>query len=249
MNRCPICKNIIENNNYKCDKCGLEFDIFNDADYKIREDGYLLNYYKEGKNVLLPDGIIGIGSYVFSKVKSLETLSMPDTLQSLDSNSLAASYFKHISFSQNLKFIGKEAFYNSDIEEVDIETNEDLLIQYSCFENCYNLKKVHIKAKSLKLETNILANCVNLEELALENAVDLGYNTFSRNIKKVYLGGTFSYLYRHIFDKMDNLKKIYLSCSKDYYLNQLHLDLDEFGKWNGKEIMFNSTIDDYLNNK
>lgn len=82
-------------------------------------DGYPVAYIgkeafvdSEVKNVVLPDGILAIGEYAFSELKSLETINFPETLLTISSH--AFYYCENLkvvsSFPDSLQAIGDNAF-------------------------------------------------------------------------------------------------------------------------------------------
>ena len=243
MNRCPICNEVIIDNEYKCPKCGLDFEPFNKDDYEINERMEIKNYFGKGENILIPEGYTAIWSWAFTNDENLRTISLPDSLRRISSKAFQQSPVKHISFGSNLEEIGGNAFENSDIEEIYIESNKKLNIPMSySFAGMKQLKKVFIKAPSIYMGSNVFTDSSSLEEVCLYGANDYGFFSFDGciGLKKVYISKTTTHLVNFMFKKCPNLEKIYYEGTKEDF-SKIGLVINE-----DIEVIYEISLEDYL---
>ena len=85
------------------------------------------------ESVIIPDGILSIGSRAFASCKNLASVRLPDTLTSIGSGAFeACSNLSHINFPNSLSSIGSTAFFNCPgmADENGFVIIKDTLIQY-----------------------------------------------------------------------------------------------------------------------
>ncbi len=54
-------------------------------DFEINEDGVITEYYGSDTKIVIPEGVKGIDMYVFNNNDELEVLSIPDSIETIDS--------------------------------------------------------------------------------------------------------------------------------------------------------------------
>ena len=107
------------------------------------------------ENTVIPEGITGIGSYVFRNAYKMKTVSFPSSL----------------------KHIGTESFYNSGLVEVNLN-GINTLGKYS-FGKCLALKEIHIPLSVTKIENYAFQDCIALSKIEIRSGVvDMGYAVF-----------------------------------------------------------------------
>ena len=178
-----------------------------------------------------------LGDQAFSNACTKETIDTFDTdsLEEIGRLALLNVRVKKLNLS-NLKKIGKNAFQNSWIEEIeDFEKSSIREIPESCFDGCLRLESINlsnieiIRTKAFKRAENLkeanLSNVKTLESIAFQNAkqlkkVDLssltqsriGYGTFSNctTLEEVILPTTIKDIQPAAFSECVQLNKINL---------------------------------------
>ena len=118
-------------------------------------------------SVTLSENLTEIGDSCFSGSKKLETIDLPDGLQTIGSNAFASSGITKIELPKNVT-INSNAFYNcGNLTEIRIHAGVTLTSE--CFYNCKNLKKVWIDCAVIPREA--FRECTSLSELTLTNHV------------------------------------------------------------------------------
>ena len=126
-----------------------------DADFII-EDGILVKYTGNTRNVTIPDGVTVIGKSAFSESR-VQTVILPDSVIKIEEESfISCNILNHIEFSQNLEYIGKYAFCN-----------------------CSSLKKVVLPHSLKKMEEGVFRYCEGLFWVQLSKSLaEIPNNTF-----------------------------------------------------------------------
>ena len=178
-----------------------------------------------------------LGDQAFSNACTKETIDTFDTdsLEEIGRLALLNVRVKKLNLS-NLKKIGKNAFQNSWIEEIeDFEKSSIREIPESCFDGCLRLESINlsnieiIRTKAFKRAENLkeanLSNVKTLESIAFQNAkqlkkVDLSlltqsrieYGTFSNctTLEEVILPTTIKDIQPAAFSECVQLNKINL---------------------------------------
>ena len=72
------------------------------------------------ESVRIADGVEAIPESTFANCKSLETINLPASIQTIERNAFAESGIRYIEFGDNVKTIEENAFYKSQIEELHV---------------------------------------------------------------------------------------------------------------------------------
>ncbi|ACV21402.1 Uncharacterised protein [Slackia heliotrinireducens] len=122
---------------YQCDRCGTKYTLEaarqlmkggafrnNSADFVV-EGGTLVRYTGADLNVVVPDGVITIGSRAFENT-SIQSIVLPEGLVAIEGGSYNSSSFmrcrflKSVRFPKSLEKIGKYAFCRCDaLEQIE----------------------------------------------------------------------------------------------------------------------------------
>ena len=176
------------------------------------------------RNVIIPDGVISIGTNAFYGCTVLNSVVIPNTV----------------------KNIGKYAFEScTSLTSVNIP-NGITTVNESTFKDCVNLKNIVIPNSVLSIEDYAFYNCTNLESIEFgENVLVIGDESFARcvNLKSVvfpnslttigrwcfyfclrinYLtfGNSVSCIGSGAFESCNSIQKVYYKCNsyvENYY--------------------------------
>lgn len=88
------------------------------------------------KSVIIPEGVVSLGSYIFFGCLALENVILPSTLQTIPQSSFTNNMFTHIDIPDSVYSLGSYAFQNtSRLTSMDLPSS---LVSISdlCFLNC-----------------------------------------------------------------------------------------------------------------
>ncbi len=148
----------------------------------------------------IPNGITEIGYKAFYNCTELKSISMPDTVKTIDT--LAFGYCKKlhtINLSNNLEKIGYRAFGNCE-SLIQMDLPDTLkVIESSAFADCTSLTSIVFPDNLEVIENGICCNCSSLLDIKMSNSIkSVGNKAFSEtaflNVTKpdeygcIYLG-------------------------------------------------------------
>ncbi len=164
---------------------------------------YMFSETSSLKNITFPSNITTIGYGAFSS-SGLVSLTIPDTVTTVEASAFAwcnslsevklgagiegisdnvfsgTTSLKTITFPANITYIGKNAFYESGLESVDIPSTVTSVGEYA-FANCHNLRKAELGSGLTYVAEGTFYNS-ELETVKIgENIKSLGLFSFSRN--------------------------------------------------------------------
>lgn len=162
--------------------------------YTLSNDGYVVSKYQPALNLVdsvdIPEyhegkQVTAIGKRAFANIKSLKTVTMPDSVLSIGDQAFAGcSGLETVKLSSELRFIGSGAFRNcSTLEEIQLPGKLTELLGES-FMNT-GLKHITIPEGVKEIRGNTFDGCTQLEEVQLHDGiVDIHAYAF-RNCKKL----------------------------------------------------------------
>ena len=132
----------------------------------IIEDGELKKYRGKDANVIIPDGINGIGSYAFQR-QTIETVVIPDSVTVIRKCAfIACKNLRRVQFSRNLRFIHREAFSGCSALE-QVELYEGLKeIENHAFQGC-SIESIVIPDSVKLIGKDAFKYCKNLKSVQL----------------------------------------------------------------------------------
>lgn len=98
-------------------------------EYELNDDGtaYITDYFGSAEDLKLPSAIdgkkvTGIGVGAFSSLKNLVSVSIPDTVEYIDSDAFAfCPNLKNVEFFESLKYVSDEVFMDcTSLENIDL---------------------------------------------------------------------------------------------------------------------------------
>ncbi|WP_044600268.1 leucine-rich repeat protein, partial [Candidatus Stoquefichus massiliensis] len=207
-----------------------------DGDFKI-ENNILVEYRGDAENVIIPDGVVEIGTSVFENNQIIKSVQFPETLRIIGkyafrkcTNLVEAKLPSHLTtidlwaFSHTkLKkiYIPKTLnktntpFYNCEyIEEVEFENGiteipAELFDSSNMFK--YSQSKCLTIPESVKtIGSYAFANCPNIEEVYLPKKLyEIGIYSFSKTgIKNLTLPGNIVYIGSQAFSECEYLETV-----------------------------------------
>lgn len=163
---------------------------------------------------VLTNNIENISQSAFSGCFSLINLSFSNNVKIIDTNAFSGcSNLTKVVLSKNVSHIyegsfgyctslrtvvlpkrvtllEKNAFFETNLEKIDIPNTTSETIQQYVFSNCYSLKKVTIPDDTLAINTQAFSGCKSLKEINIPNKIkNIGSNAFYGcfNIKEIIL--------------------------------------------------------------
>ena len=144
----------------------------------------MLAIKEDTTEVILPESLEIIDEYAFSYAVSLKNIVLPKNLRRIEDGAFYMSNIKTINFPESLEFIGKRAFVETDIEQVQLDS---VKLSEGCFANCKKIKKVKILNIDSIPEAAFM-RCSNLEALELQNVNKIESQAFQEtNLKNIDL--------------------------------------------------------------
>lgn len=137
----------------------------NDSDFLIDDEGALLSYNGNGGDVIIPDGVVVIGSQVFYGNDEITSVTFPDSILRIgDYAFYGCENLSSVIFPEGLQKIGRCAFMScGSIESVSIP--DYVLLEVSSFRGCTSLNNVELQA-NVQLSADVFSYCNSLESFA-----------------------------------------------------------------------------------
>lgn len=162
----------------------------------ITNDGYLISYLGNKKQITVPDGVKVIGKSAFQYRYDLNRVILPDTVTVIDDYAFYNSYLMLIDLPKNVTKIGEEAFSGTYIEALDISNVKSIgdgAFGYSGIKDlkfpegmteipdraaygCSNLKSIYIPSTVKAIGKMAFADC---------NKLELGEFKFGENLTTI----------------------------------------------------------------
>ena len=140
-------------------------------DYVI-EDGVLIKYNGDDKEIVIPDGVTSIRKYTFSSCDTLESVEMPESVTTIDDAVFSCcKNLRSVRMSKGITSIGKDAFcWCENLESIEIpEGVTD--IGNGAFHGCKQLKSIHIPSTVINMGSNLFEYCDKLTNITLADGI------------------------------------------------------------------------------
>ncbi len=174
-----------------------------DPDYFTIEDGVLVSYSGPGGEVVIPDGVTGIGRGVFVG-GDVTSVVIPNGVKRIEARAFeSCSGLTSVTFPEGLEFIGKDAFFScvslTDVTIPDGLTTIGIRAFWGCtgltavslpeslrnlgqaaFSECSSLTSFTIPDGLTKIEANTFSDCTGLTSVTIPDSVtSIGDDAFS----------------------------------------------------------------------
>ena len=143
---------------------------YNEKTFSVTSIGYGAFSNMDITSVVIPNTVKVIGESAFSSCTSLESVTMPDSVEQIDRWAFY-SVPAEIPIPKNLKTIGEEAFYFSGVTVADLPEGLET-IGDSAFFSCTELTKVTIPRSVAAFGKNIFYGCGSLSYASLPNNLE-----------------------------------------------------------------------------
>ena len=112
-------------------------------------------------------GVKNIFSYTFTS-SSIRSIELPEGLERIEEGSFKGSTnLETVSFPVNIEYVGKEAFANTNVREVNL--GPDIVVENQAFENNSSLSAVKLRfgdnTGTQKIGSFAFRNCVSLKDI------------------------------------------------------------------------------------
>lgn len=153
--------------------------------------------------LVIPEGMTAIPSYGFNKCDYLETVELPDTIDTIKNHTFyGCTNLNTVTIPENVTYIGKSAFYNCEsIQSIEIPDGVTELALYA-FDGCTGLKSAVLPDSIEKIGFRAFADCTALSEINIPlNWTECPTsNTDGTTYNVDYCG--------HIFEGCESLRKL-----------------------------------------
>lgn len=211
-------------------------------------------YTKELKDLVkaieIGEGAKEISYYAFNEFRNVEEVSLPSTLEVIDSSFVNCTSLKSIKLPNGLKEIKGEAFFNVPLENLEIP--KGITEIHSAFK--YTNIKHLIIPKTVKKLYNAFYGSKELESVVFEDGfVDvIGYDTFNscKKLSKVVLPDFVTSIGDYAFANCESLDNVNIpkNCkvSKNAFYNTPYNDVFKREKLNENVIKLDGELDEKL---
>ena len=135
---------------------------------------------------------------------------------------------KSIHIPDNTYWIGKRAFYDSKLEDLDLSNTIIQSIEPEAFQYC-DIEKIIFSNKLMRIDVRAFANCYSLKEITLPKSIELiQFNAFSDcyDLKSIKYEGTSDQLKNKVMianNAFYGCEAEYIKCAdgKNVYLEDL----------------------------
>lgn len=131
-------------------------------------------------SIVVPNGVVEIGSHAFANCPNLTTVTLPTTVQKIGANAFANSGIASLSLPDSVDSIGASAFKSCHhLTELAIPPKVKRL-SLSTMAYCTGLRMISFPEGLEEIECNAFRSCIGLEEIVIPNSVTrIEINAFS----------------------------------------------------------------------
>ncbi|MGN1201931.1 MAG: leucine-rich repeat protein, partial [Eubacterium sp.] len=120
----------------------------------------------------IPDGIVSIAPYAFSNCYALQSISLPQSIETIGDYAFENMNMTDITIPDSVTSIGKYSFsFCYSLENITIPDSVSQINEYTFF-NCSELKDVTLSEGITKIDTMAFAHCYSLSEIILPASLE-----------------------------------------------------------------------------
>lgn len=169
---------------------------------------HLIDVKADCTDFTIKDDTLSIAGKAFDKVKStLTEIVIPNSVLYIAEDAFrSCSALKSVTFGQNLKSIGNDAFYNTGITSIDIPATVES-IGDGAFSFCYSLTSAEVNCKTIANE--MFRSCTALEVLHINDGVETIDKSFANctSLERVRIPDSVKYIADYAFTGCTKLRK------------------------------------------
>lgn len=183
-----------------------------ETDFVIDDNKILTAYNGTDTDIVIPDGITGIGDRVFYNYTKLNSIIIPDSVITIGEKTFwNCKNLAEITLPDNITEIGAGTFKDCrSLTKVIIPGNVKT-IEQALFSDCRNLEEVVIPDGVTTIKPAAFSGCHSLTKARLpENLVTIEDSAFSgcKSLTKVSIPGNVKSIGHFVFSNCQNLKEI-----------------------------------------
>ena len=228
---------------------GVEESYFNITSLEIHPDTRFIakeafRYCRNLESVIVPDGVVQIGSYAFMDCKSLSYVKLPESLTEISEGMFSGcTNLSRLEIKNKIKQVGNKAFWGC--AALDYVKFSDGLesIGENAFYGCESLQFALLPDSLKAIGESAFAGCKNLQDVIIPQGVEtIEANTFARctNLKRVFVPEGVKTIKREAFSTCSSLEELFLPDSLEvleigalYGVDKLSLNEYEYGYYIG----------------
>lgn len=173
--------------------------------FDISPDNVLVRYTGTDVDVVIPEGVTGIGAVAFCSHNDMKTLEIPDSVTSIGNSAFCVcENLERIRIPEGVTSIGVTAFFGCEkITEIAIPAGVTQL-ERGVFENCRNLKQVTLPAGLTAIGEEAFRRCASLECICIpETVTSIGSGAFKdcESLNTVTLPKNLRSIPKDVFDE------------------------------------------------
>lgn len=182
-----------------------------DEEFEIR-NGMLLKYHGDGGDVVIPDGVTGVGIFAFNLCRNVTSVTFPDGFDYIGKYAFSeCTGLESINIPEGVTLIDEGAFHNCDkLESITIPSSVNKIVM-GAFSDCDSLQSVTISEGVTIIDRDVFALCISLESVKIPSSVtEIGQSAFTSclNLKSVEIGDGVKSIGMYAFSDCPNLTDV-----------------------------------------
>ena len=210
----------------------------------------MLNYDKNSKKIVIPEGTKYIPDSAFQDFKDLEEVILPSSIEQIGKAAFSGcSSLKKINLPEGLKIVEQQAFANcKSLEEVTIPSTLEYF-SYGLFSYCHNLKTINCHDSINYIDDFALYNCRNLTNFSLPKKIkSIGIKAMMgcNSIKEIDIPKSLDNIELSSFALMSSLEKIIVEEGNPRYVDDDELALFDYKDGYFVQYAINNKNEEYI---
>jgi hypothetical protein len=172
---------------------------------------------KNLKSIVIPEGVVDVGSQTFKNCLFLETVNLPSTVRVIGEEAFfGCQKLSRITLGSQLEEIGPAAFEGCEnLESIDIPSNIKK-ISRQAFTGCHQLHNISLGSQLKTLGFSAFEDCENLESIVIPGGVmniDLATFYGCKKLTRVEIQDGVESIGSAVFNNCENIEYLYIPAS------------------------------------